>query len=143
MQLLDSLAANAAEVAADRAAAPAYRRRWRHAIEFALVSGVADAMLRAAGRAGAFAWERDAAPKLGRCSEAGRSVGREGGPPLGPGPAGAGLTPAQRHRVEENRLKALSLRAAKLEREAAAAEASAGGADPAESSGSGARDGAD
>eukprot|EP00969_Alexandrium_andersonii_P286861 12681787-Alexandrium_andersonii.AAC.1 len=49
--LLRSMAADAAAVAADRAEAPGLVRRWRAALELALHRGVADAMLRALGRA--------------------------------------------------------------------------------------------
>ena len=56
LQLLDGLAADAAEAGGDRTAAAGLRRRWRHALEHALLSGVADALLGAAGQAGALAW---------------------------------------------------------------------------------------
>ena len=79
-ELLAGLAADAAAFAGDRSIGPGLRRRWRHAIEFALVAGVADAVLAAAGRAGSVAWERGAAPKLGRVMR-------------GPCPAGAGAAP--------------------------------------------------
>ena len=79
------------------------------ALEHTLLSGVADAVLHAAGRAGAEAWERGAAPRLGRTHA----------PPLQAGTP----TPQQRQRAERNRAEAFARRAARLEAEAAAAEA--------------------
>ena len=106
IDLLADMAADAAAVAADRTSAPALRRRWRQALEHTLVTGVADAVLRAAGRVGAQAWERGAAPRLGRTA---------GAKPR------AELTEAQLDRAAANRLRALERRAARLEAAAAAA----------------------
>ena len=111
--LLRDLAADAAAVAADRTAAPALLRRWRHALEHTLTAGVADAVLRAAGRAGAEAWERGAVPRLGRQQRA--------APELQEGP-----TQAQLHRAEANRQAALARREERLQLEAAAAAAAPG-----------------
>ena len=111
--LLRDLAADAAAVAADRTATPALLRRWRHALEHTLMAGVADAVLRAAGRAGAEAWERGAVPRLGRQQRA--------APELQAGP-----TQAQLHRAEANRQAALARREERLQREAAAAAAAPG-----------------
>ena len=79
------------------------------ALEHTLLSGVADAVLRAAGRAGAEAWERGAVPRPGRTQAPPAQVGVP--------------TPQQRQRAERNRAEALARRAARLEAEAAAAEA--------------------
>ena len=103
LELLADISADAAAVGADRTSAPGLRRRWRQALEHTLVAGVADAVLRAAGRAGAQAWEKGAAPRLGR---------HVGPPPRQP------LTEAQRVRAEANRLRALERRAARMEVEA-------------------------
>ena len=106
--LLEDLAMSAAGVQADRTAAPALLRRWRMALEHTLVAGAADAVLRASGRAGTEAWERRAAPRLGRTLP---------GAPAPPAP-----TEEQRARAERNRMEALARREARLEAEAAAAE---------------------
>ena len=79
------------------------------ALEHTLLNGVADAVLCAAGRVGTEAWERGAAPRLGRTHAP-------------PAPAG-GPTVQQRQRAERSRAEALERRAARLEAEAAAAEA--------------------
>ena len=128
LKLLDDLSADAAAMAADRAAGPALRRRWRHAVEFAVTRSVADALLHAAGRAGTTAWERGAAPRLGR-EVAGppggaRGDGRAEEAAGAPG-AAKPLTPAQRERAAASRLRALAARSARWEAEAEAAEAAA------------------
>ena len=133
VRLLEELAADAATAAADRAAGPSLRRRWRHALEVTLTRGVADAMLPALGRVGAVARERGAAPRLGRVADkSGRAAHATGPPPAAAGqaadsarPTGGALRPEQLQRAAANRLRALEKRAANLEREGREAEARA------------------
>ena len=77
------------------------------------MAGVADVVLRAAGRAGAEAWERGAVPRLGRQQRAAQ-------------PQQTGPTQAQLRRAETNRQAALARKEQRLQLEAEAATASPG-----------------
>ena len=65
LMVIEAVATDAAMIRGDRTAAPNVGRRIRHAMDYILITGVANALAEAAGGSGMQAWERGGKPETG------------------------------------------------------------------------------
>ena len=65
LMVIEAVATDAAMIRGDRTAAPNVGRRIRHAMDYILITGVANALAEAAGGSGMQAWERGGNPETG------------------------------------------------------------------------------